>query len=193
MKGVFVLAKLNDKTDKTKGVIHLMVTSLCDRNCPHCCNKQYDLNDIPYVTDEELKEAHTVFITGGEPFIYSNPPQIARRLKNKYRNINKVYIYTNAYELEKWIGIYDVNGIIELRNFIDGLNISIKNELDRYSICRLLNNDSFMFCIDNSLGRNRIYDFVGVDNTELVKHFNYFKREWQEDFKAADDSIFRKV
>ena len=187
------MPKLNSKTDKTKGVIHLMVTSLCDRNCPHCCNNQYDLNSIPYVTDEELKEAHTVFITGGEPFIYSNPPQIARKLKNKYRNINKVYVYTNAYELEKWISIYDINGIIELRNFVDGLNISIKNELDRYSICRLLNNGSFMFCIDNSLGRSRIYDFVGVDNSELCKHFNYFKREWQEDFEAANDSIFRKV
>ena len=52
MKGDFILAKLNDRTDKTKGIIHLMVTSLCDRNCPYCCNKQYDLNDIPYVTDE---------------------------------------------------------------------------------------------------------------------------------------------
>ena len=36
-------------------------------------------------------------------------------------------------------------------------------------------------------------DFVGVNNTELVKNFYYFKREWQEDFEAADDSIFRKA
>ena len=51
------MAKLNEKNENTEKVIHIMVTSLCNRKCPDCCNNQYDLNDIPYVTDEELKRA----------------------------------------------------------------------------------------------------------------------------------------
>ena len=48
-------SNLNPRTEKTKKVMHLMVTSLCDRDCKYCCNKQYDLNSIPYATDEELR------------------------------------------------------------------------------------------------------------------------------------------
>lgn len=35
--------------------IHLMVTPLCDRTCKYCCNNSYTLNDIPIITDEELR------------------------------------------------------------------------------------------------------------------------------------------
>ena len=62
------MSKLNCKTDTTKKIIHLLVTSLCNRNCKHCCNKQYNLNDVQHVTDEELREAEIICITGGEPF-----------------------------------------------------------------------------------------------------------------------------
>ena len=55
---------LNEYNEKTKGIIHLLVTSLCNRICEFCCNKQYDLNSIPYVTDEELKNCHTLCLTG---------------------------------------------------------------------------------------------------------------------------------
>ena len=185
------MAKLNDKTDKTKGIIHLMVTSLCDRNCPHCCNKQYDLNNIPYVTDEELKEVHTVFITGGEPFAYSNPSQIAERYALFYPNIENVIVYTNAYEL--YSRIYHQDKSINCLKDIDGLNISIKTGIDTYAINELIKEPQFIDWLENSKAESRIYDFVGVDNTELIKHFNYFKRRWQEEFEAADDSIFRKV
>ena len=192
------MAKLNDKTNKTKGVIHLMVTSLCDRNCPYCCNKQYDLNDIPYVTDEELREAHTVFITGGEPFKYSNPAEIANSLKNKYKNIKSVYVYTNANEFVSWAINNDLSKL--KYSHINGLNISIKNKDDFYSICYLLDDygSKFLDIIDNLGGRSRIYDFIDTRDyeyfyKEILEHFDYFKREWQEDFEAANDSIFRKV
>lgn len=52
-------SNLNPRTEKTKKVMHLMVTSLCDRDCKYCCNKQYDLNSIPYATDEELRGVET--------------------------------------------------------------------------------------------------------------------------------------
>lgn len=43
-------ATLNDKNENTKKIIHIMVTTLCNRNCKFCCNKMYNLNDIPYVS-----------------------------------------------------------------------------------------------------------------------------------------------
>ena len=78
---------------------HIMVTSLCDRDCQYCCNKQYDLNSIPYITKEELDQMKHVYITGGEPFAYSNPCEIAMNLKLNHKNIESVIVYTNALEL----------------------------------------------------------------------------------------------
>ena len=113
---------LNERNDNTKGVIHLLVTSLCNRKCKYCCNTQYDLNDIPYVTDEELREAHTICITGGEPFAFSDPCAFAKYYKYKYPNIQKVFVYTNALEL----GDYLQTG--RKLTYLDGLTISIKND-----------------------------------------------------------------
>ena len=36
-----------------KPVMHLLITDKCDRDCKWCCNKQYDVNDIPVATKEE--------------------------------------------------------------------------------------------------------------------------------------------
>lgn len=118
------MAKLNDKNETTKNKIHIMVTSLCNRNCRYCCNKQYDLNSVPYVTDEELRDAERLFLTGGEPFLFSNPCGIAATYKEKYKNIKSIYVYTNAYELGKYLYM---GGKI---HDIDGVTVSIKNRSD---------------------------------------------------------------
>ena len=49
------MAILNERNENTKGIIHLLTTALCNRDCKYCCNKQYDMNEIPYVTDSELR------------------------------------------------------------------------------------------------------------------------------------------
>ena len=76
--------KLNKKTELTEKTIHLMVTSLCERDCRFCCNKQYSISDIPFVTDGELKNAEVLCLTGGEPFTFTNPCEIARYYKENY-------------------------------------------------------------------------------------------------------------
>ena len=172
---------LNEKNDKTKKIIHLMVTSLCLRNCPHCCNKQYDLNEIPYVTDEELKECEILCLTGGEPFEFTNPEKIARYYKNKYPNIKKIYAYTNAFELYR----YTRNNIVWY-GAIDGYSVSIKTKKDLEAFETICSYSGFV-------GKsNRLYVFDNL-MPKYTGNFQIFKREWQEDFTPSDDSIFRKV
>lgn len=176
------MAKLNDKNEKTEEIIHLMVTSLCDRDCPDCCNKQYDLNNIPYVTDEELKNANTLCITGGEPFKFSNPNEIARYYRIKYPNIKNVYVYTNAIELVEYI----------LREkhleYIDGVSVSIKNKVDAFTFKSYIATDKRI----TKLPSNRLYVFNNLFDEE-VEGFTVIQREWQKEFVPANNSIFRKV
>ena len=176
------MAKLNDKNENTEKIIHLMVTSLCDRKCPDCCNKQYDLNDIPYVTDEELKNADTLCITGGEPFKFSNPNEIAGYYKMKYPNIKNVYVYTNAIELE----MYVCSG--GLLKYIDGVSVSIKNRVDAFAFKAYIAKDENI----TNLSSNRLYVFNNLFDEE-VDGFTVIQREWQKEFVPANNSIFRKV
>ncbi len=179
------MASLNEKTEITQKKIHLMVTSLCDRTCPDCCNNQYDLNTIPYVIHEELQNAEEIYITGGEPFIYSNPYNIAKKYKHLYKNIKKVIVYTNAAELGSYL--MD-NGKL---SYIDGLTISIKSTVDAF----IFNNYIRKRPIIRSLNKNiLIYVFPQFkDKIVYDKNFIFKERKWQKDFKPNPDSIFRKI
>lgn len=175
------MATLNSYTDKTKKVIHLLVTALCDRDCKYCCNKQYDMDSIPFVTDEELKEAEVLFLTGGDPFKYSNPCRIASDYKLAYPNIKRVYVYTNALEFYEYL--------LQGRRIyaIDGVNVSIKNNKDFVSFSHLKDYQDV-----KNLAGNRLYVFNNLTPVS-AGNFDIVDREWQEDFKPADDSIFRRM
>ena len=179
--------KLNSLNEKTKKVIHLMVTTLCARNCKYCCNKQYSLDDVPYVTDEELKQCEVLCITGGEPFEFTNPEKIARYYKSKYSNIKKIYVYTNALELYNFCRRNS-----NCSDSIDGYNISIKTKADVKAFYEMKDYTRFTF------KENRLYVFDNLITEEIIPtitryYWTVTPREWQEDFKPADDSVFRKV
>lgn len=175
------MSYLNDWTESTSGVIHLMVTPLCNRDCPFCCNKQYDMNSIPVVSEKELLAAHTLCLTGGEPFAYANPVAIAGYYKRHYPNIEKIYVYTNAEELYFWLKYH--------RSFIDidGLNVSIKSKSDliAFSLISKFN--------EVPTTENRLYIFDNLYPKEIPANFKVFEREWQTEFAPANDSIFRRM
>lgn len=175
---------LNERNEKTKMVIHLLVTDLCARDCPHCCNKQYDVKDIPIVTDEELMECHTVCLTGGEPILFADPNAISELLKRGYGNIKAVYLYANAFEL-----FLRLSKGYQTR-FIDGFSVSIKNDRDLEAFRLLQKRYGSVF--DGKSNRVYVFDGLLAEN-EAGPSFRFVKREWQEDFVPADDSIFRKL
>lgn len=179
------MATLNELNDITKRNIHLLCTYKCSRNCKFCCNKQYDiLKDVPMVSYKELSEAENIFLTGGEPFEFSSPNDIARDLKYVYKNIKNVYVYTNAYELYEYL--HYKRGSL---NYLDGLTISIKNEDDEKAFERYL-----FYSKDASLLKsNKLYVFPGFEDIVTNDHFEKHLRVWQKDFKPAPDSIFRRM
>ena len=167
---------------QNKEVLHLLVTSLCARNCKYCCNKQYDLNKIPYVSNEEFKNTEVICLTGGEPFMFSSPCAIAAYYKNKYSNIKQIYVYTNAAEL----GLY-----LQKNNIwaIDGVSVSIKSSLDKKMFENFIVNNKNI----TNLTSNLLYIFDEQLFPNEIGNFKIIKRDWQEHFVPANNSIFRRV
>lgn len=175
---------LNNYTSETMENIHLMVTSLCDRNCPYCCNKQYDLSTIPQVTNEEFSRAKRIFITGGEPFVFVQPMEIAKYLRVKYKNFEQMIVYTNAYELY----CYLAKG--QSLAHIDGLTVSLKDYRDKdYFEGILTYLKDYPKCKSNRLYYFSDFLIVGLNTGD----FELIEREWQPEFIPAPDSIFRRI
>lgn len=175
------MTKLNPKNDKTKEVIHLLVTSLCNRDCKYCCNKQYDLAQIPYVTEEELNDCKTLCITGGEPFLYTDPCEIAYYYKQRFNNIKNIYAYTNAWEFTYYLDHHHLD-------CLTGLSVSIKKKQDLWAFENFIVDNKEV----NALSSNLLYVFDNLVPKKLG-NFKLIHRVWQSDFEPADDSIFRRV
>lgn len=180
------------KKDDNK-IIHLYVIDKCDHDCPLCCNKQYDMEKVPVVTVEELKEAETICITGGEPFLYDRLMFFVRDLKEQYPNIQNVYVYTSGAAFEEWTHFRNIK-------YFDGINFGPKSSRDILAMKEMIRRDSLG--IYNFLGRlksNRIYVFdtlpqdeqdyffsLNLPNTEIIP------RSWQEEFEP-NGGIFRRL
>jgi len=180
---------------KQETIIHLFITNACRHNCPLCCNKLYNIDEIPVVTVELLKKATTVCLTGGEPFSI-NPMILGpfiRNLRNQYKNIENLYIYTSGYDL--MIAKLMLPSLIK-EGYIDGINVAPKDNenwnsfysalLTHPDIFRGKSNRLYVFDEQRSKFDNLSISFKDV-NIEVLG------RKWQQTFNTPDNEHFVRL
>lgn len=173
-------------------VMHLVIIDKCDKDCQYCCNKLYDIDKIPVATVEELKQVHTVCITGGEPFFSDiDISTLALNIKANYLNVKSVYVYTSGMALSAKVR--------HITSYLDGIYIAPKNATDWRCLEIIAGH------YDNakrlaSLKSNRLYVF-----RDQIPMFNKYKsvveklnleviyRKWDKKFNTPSDEIFRRV
>ena len=111
-----------------KKTARVIVTMVCNRNCPGCCNeaisKVASISDISILSDYE-----EVVITGGEPMI--NPHTLLRFIKalRKQNKRQKIYLYTACLTMD------DHPTILK---YLDGITVTVHaeatDEEDRKSV-----------------------------------------------------------
>lgn len=176
-----------------KPVLHLMVTNTCHLNCPLCCNKQYNVEEIPVVTVNDLKNTETICITGGEPiFFLNNVRTLIIRIKRDYKNIKNIYLYTTG---RRFIYTPEIDGYsIGPKTFKDWMDliayITAYAPFGPHSECMIQKLKS---------KSNRLYvfpeweQFFNTVPKEIFEGFTIIHREWQKDFKPTPNSIFRRI
>lgn len=180
----------NGKTDADKKIIHLYILNKCTHHCKFCCNNEYSTNSIPVATVEEMQNANTICLTGGEPFLLDEICDFAKQIKQQYNNIKQIYVYTCGDSLYHWL---ERNKTL---HDIDGVNISPKNRYDADCVNKILETPDY---VNQLLGMwsNRIYLFPNVRtlinrDLQCYDSINIMDREWQEDFEP-DSGIFRRL
>ena len=101
--------------------LRLLFTPNCDRSCKGCCNKDWNLDELPVFWSSNISEFIEVLITGGEPLLY--PDELFRLCKLlKLLNPNvKLFIYT------AYTKMWDASRL-RLFDVVDGFTITIHNQ-----------------------------------------------------------------
>ena len=199
--------KYTDEPGSDKGTIHLIINKFRGSIFPFCCKNQYDLDTVPVATVEELKAAHTVVLTGGEPFYVTGIIGICSHLRHDYPNIKQLYVYTSGTWIflnEEVMAHYD-----QLFTYVDGINFSPKGKWDYYAIKQMLTNRDFAPELSAHTRSNRIIlmpnDFMTREEQEIFIESLHLKglafygakfeveyREWQEEFKP-NGGVWRRL
>jgi len=207
---------MNDTT------LHLFVTDKCPNSCPLCCNKEYNIDAIPVVTVRELQESKIVCITGGDPLempFGCHVLQFIHFLRNQYRNIEKLYLYSsgiyfgNEQDHLRWKAVFPPRMFGNSR--IDGFSWGPKSTKDWNGLINfqeeykhLHSHDGIDYyepeCDNIVPTENRLYVFpewrqtfeeIIMRNPDFCKnlHANIIFREWQSPFIPAPNTIFRRL
>lgn len=198
--------KYIDEPEADKGCIRLMINRTCGIYCPLCYTNQYDLDTVPVVTVEELKAAHTILLTGGDPFYVQDIITFCIRLRLDNPNIKRLYIYTSGFKMSVTDSIRTY--LDQFSNLVDGINFSPKRKADYVAIKEMLTSRNIMYDFFTHTRINRIVlmpnDFMTREQQEEYieslpiedpfygKMFDVEFRDWQEEFKP-NGGVWRRL
>ena len=108
--------------DVTNSKLRLLVTTKCPNNCPLCCNKGWNFDNLPIV---ERWNYEQIMITGGEPLLYTSKVcDLVRSIRSINRAMGlspQVFIYTAVADRHRFFDILEV---------VDGVVYTPHNEHD---------------------------------------------------------------
>lgn len=171
--------------------LRLLFTQDCNRNCKGCCNKEWNLNNLPSVDSFDYNE---ILITGGEPLLY--PERLIGYIK-AIRAIStaKIYVYTAMTVVEKTFKpFYDI------LKYVDGITLTLHNQKDSNNFNHVLYSMQFdewtqSHIQDKSL---RLNVFKGVtvstifDNALSMWKIKY-DMEWIKNCPLPKDEEFKRI
>ena len=135
---------LEDSFGRRFYYLRLSITDVCNFRCDYCLPDGYQGKpDLPFLTVSEIENTVKAFaalgtekvrLTGGEPSLRKDLPDIIRRVKN-IEGIRTVALTTNGYKLPQKIESWKNAGL-------DQLNVSV-DALDREEFHKITGHDRF--------------------------------------------------
>lgn len=179
--------------------VRLLVTGICENNCPLCCNNQFSLKKIEPISITEATQLYDeINITGGNPLYHTIKNRVRNyinhiRLIEEYGKIphRTVYLYTNTCDFDIIEEVLGWN--------IDGITITphSKREIEEFDYLNHIANTTNIF---NNAAKTMSFrlcilpehkDFI--DKMNLWGGFQTKHIKWVKNCKLPADEEFKRL
>jgi organic radical activating enzyme len=163
--------------------LRLLIEEKCNRNCEGCCNKDFDLKNLP--VERNFSQYQEIILTGGEPFLdIQNIVEHILFIKKKNKKA-KIILYTAKYS--KTIPMF-------LKYYIDGITVTLheQNDIEGFFELNDLLNSLKWDCLKEKSFRLNV--FSGIDLGDWDNQFWNIKDNivWIKDCPLPDGESFMR-
>ena len=162
--------------------LRLLLFEDCNRNCPGCCNKDWDLKNLP--VEKDFSEYDIVMLTGGEPMLY---PHLVLAMIGEVRKQSEAQVYVYTAKVDDLVS----SAIVLDR--ADGITLTLhtQDDVEKFLHFNTLISQSPSLKEGKSLRLNVFKDIVVWGNTSRwnVK----YDIEWIEDCPLPEDEKFARM
>lgn len=160
--------------------LRLLLFAECERNCPGCCNNDWDLSSLPQIV--YYTGYDEILLTGGEPLLHPNI------VKHTIRRIRKetatpIYLYTAT---------NNVTAFLDILQYVDGICLTIHEQRDVQPF-KILNK---ILMTINTSGRSlrlNIFHNIILGNINLIKWKVKNNIAWIKNYPLPENEIFMRL
>lgn len=161
--------------------LRLLVTERCNRNCVNCCNKSWDLSDLP--VEEDFSQYDMIMLTGGEPML-DVKTLINVIISIKYKSDALIYVYTAM--------LNDTKAALKVLDWVDGMTVTLHDQTDVDPFLIFNNAIVAEGMRDESLRLN-IFRGVNINIESLTLWKVKNNIEWIENCPLPKDEVFKRI
>lgn len=164
--------------------LRLLVRPDCDRACPGCCNRQWDLNALPVCSD--FSPYTEVMLTGGEPMIdYREAIRIARQIRRENPTA-KLFMYTAKTDVPHELGW--------VLSHLDGITVTLHQPADVEPFLRFARYVALWKLHKNRLLRVNVFKPITLQDDPALDHWiSKLGMEWIRDCPLPDGEVFMRT
>jgi MoaA/NifB/PqqE/SkfB family radical SAM enzyme len=166
--------------------LRLLLFSDCNRRCKGCCNKDWDLDNLPIC--QSFQGYKTVMLTGGEPMLN---PQLVKDTAGWIREENpdaKIIVYTAKSTPPE--------ALIDVLSHVDGLTLTLHTQSDVRPFTALQER-LYLLRKKGALANKslRLNVFKGIDIGKLYAEGWVIKTgiEWIKNCPLPENEVFMRL
>lgn len=164
--------------------LRLLMTQECDRNCPGCCNKDWDLENLPKFRCGEVQNYSSIIITGGEPLLFG---------EELLNNITWFKSSTKAPVIVYTAMLRRIELFQRVLSTCDGITLTLHENYDVEDFLRL---NGELLKGDFHFKSLRLNIFKGIEipkDTNLTLWKIKDNIEWIENCPLPSDEVFKRL
>ncbi len=160
--------------------LRLLLFEECEKNCSGCCNKDWNLSDLPVVMS--YTGYSEIILTGGEPLLH--PDVVKYVIKDiRKRTRTPIYLYTAI----SYSALF-----LDILQYVDGICLTIHEQKDILSF-NTLNEILIETAIKNKSLRLNIFSNIKLGNVDLNKWNVKDNIKWIKNGPLPKNEIFMRL